>query len=160
MRYELDTLKSSMPTLNKSYSPFDIIGQTIGRYFDYKVETEMIRNATEQLKYKTEVIIKDIDAQLQKALDENDKNFRLEMKRLKVVAKDLKENRKNQKRLIKHIEELTSNLSNPTIPLEVKQSIPQLIAIAHQNLLELHKNRALSMDSMGSSKNSRYQLKG
>lgn len=160
MKYDIETLKSNIPTVSRSYGTFDIVGQTFGRYWDYKKETAMIEHATEKLEYQTEIILKQIDSELIKSLDNNDKNFKIELKRLKVIVKNMKNNRKSEKAIMKHIENLTKQLSNPNIPIEVKQSIPSLIASAHQSLTVILSNNNASIDAMSNLKSNQNQIEG
>jgi len=160
MNYNIETFKRNMPSVNSSYGALDIVGQTLGRFLDYKKETAMIEHATEQLRYQTDVIIKRIDAQLQISLDENEKNYKLEMKRLKMVAKSIKESRKNEKAMINHIRELTKQLSDPNTPTEIKQAIPQLIAYAHQTLSTTLSKSDLAIGTMGSIQSNQNLIEG
>jgi len=148
MSYDIENFKRNMPIIDNDYGTLDVLGKTFGRYMDYKRETAMIEHATEKLKYQTDIIIKDIDSQLQKSLDSNKKNFKLEMKRLKVIAEDIKNNNKNEKAIIKHIGELRKQLSDPNIPIEIKETIPHLIALASQSFLEMLSKGSASIDAM------------
>ena len=38
MKKDIININSTLPTINKTYSSFDILGKTVGRYFDYKGE--------------------------------------------------------------------------------------------------------------------------
>ena len=148
MRQDIELLKKNMPTINSSYGALDIVGQTLGRYLDYKKETAMIEHVTEQLRYQTEIVLKKIDVELAMSLDNNKKNLKLEMSRLKSIAKYIKSNSKNEREIIKHIGTLTSQLGDSNIPQSVKESIPQLIAIAHQSLENRLLKSGASIDAM------------
>jgi len=120
----------------------------------------MIEHATEKLKSQTEIILKNIDAELQKSLDNNEKNFRLEMKRLKSIAQDIKNSSKNEREMINHISTLTKQLNEPNIPIEVKENIPHLIAIAHQSLTGILSKSGASIDAMSNFKSNQNLIKG
>jgi len=128
------TIQSTLPTLNKVYAPLDIVGQTLGRYLDYKKETAMIEHETIKIKKQTEILLAEIDSRLQLSLDNNKRNFKLEMNRLKVIARELKSGNRTQNYHYKNIEELTKMLSNPDIELSIKATIPSLIAMAHESI--------------------------
>ncbi len=97
----LPTLKKmNLPSLDVSYGAFDIIGNTIGRFFDYKRDTAMIEYETEKVHAQTEIIIKKIDTELTKALDENEKNYKKEEFRIKIVGKDIKRSGKDRSKII------------------------------------------------------------
>ncbi len=148
MNYNIDTFKNDMPSINSTYGALDIVGQTFGRYLDYQKETAMIEHATQKLKHQTKIILREIDSELTKSLDSNKKSFKLEMTRLKSIAQDIKSNSKNEREIISHIGELTKQLSNPNIPIEIKQNIPQLIALAHQSLAGILSKSGASIDAM------------
>ena len=76
MNYNIDTLKNNMPSINRSYGKLDIVGQTLGRFLDYKKETAMIEHATHKLKHQTKIILRQIDSELTKSLDSNKKSFK------------------------------------------------------------------------------------
>jgi len=98
----LPTLKKmNLPSLDVSYGAFDIIGNTVGRFFDYKRDTAMIEYETEKLVSQTKVVLKKIDTELQLSLDKNEKDFQKEMMRLKSIAKELKKGRIEKKKIIK-----------------------------------------------------------
>ncbi len=128
------TIQSNLPTISKVYAPLDIVGKTVGRYFDYKRETAMIEHETIKVKQQTKILLAEIERRLQLSLDENKKNFKQEMYRLKTIAKSLKKDSKHRDYHYKQIEELTKMLSNPEIPLSIKETIPTLMAIAHQSI--------------------------
>jgi len=97
----LPTIKATnLPTLDISYGAFDIIGNTLGRYFDYKRDTAMIEYETEKVHAQTKIVLKKIDTELTKSLDENEKNYKKEMKRLKMIAKVLKKGRIDKNKII------------------------------------------------------------
>jgi hypothetical protein len=88
---DLPTLKTiSLPSVDVTYGALDIIGNTVGRYFDYKRDTAMIKHETEKVHAQAKIVVKKIDAELVKSLDNNEKSFKKEMKRLKTIAKELK----------------------------------------------------------------------
>ena len=92
MKKDIVNLKTTIPTINKTYNSFNIVGQTVGRYFDYKRETKLIEHETQKVKEQTKIIVKQIDLELKKSLDNNDKNFKKEMCRLENIAKSLNDN--------------------------------------------------------------------
>jgi len=97
----LPSLKiENLPSINSSYEIFDIVGHTVGRYFDYKRDTAMIKYETEKVKAQAIVLVKKIDAELRKSLDINEKNFKTEMKRLKTIAKELKRGNIDKNKII------------------------------------------------------------
>jgi len=134
MNYGIETLKKNIPTVGNTYGTLDIVGQTFGRYFDYKRETAMIAHETQKLKEQTKILLGKIDSELKLSLNSNDKNFRLEMKRLKILSKSIKSNKKNQKAHLHNISHYTQMLGNPHISNEIKASLPSLIALEHESL--------------------------
>ncbi len=134
MKKAITTIESSLPTINKNYDKFDIIGNTFGRYFDYKRETAMIEHETKKVKAKAKILGKQIKAELKKSLDENDKNFKKEMRRLEEIGKELKNGAKTKAELLKQIDEYIKMLGDSSLPVEVKKDIPTLIELANQML--------------------------
>ena len=87
----LPTLKrTSLPSVDITYGVLDFIGNTVGRYFDYKRDTAIIKHETEKVHVQAKIVVEKIDAELVKSLDNNEKSFKKEMKRLKSIAKELK----------------------------------------------------------------------
>ena len=146
----LNLSTSSFPTTSGGYDALDIVGNTVGRYFDYKRETQVIEYETQKLKENTQVILSEIDSRLELSLDENSKNFKKEMYRLSTIAKELKQGLRNQKNIFKHIRELTNMLSRSDISLESKEQIPKLIAMAHQQLNDEAQRSMQKLDLMSS----------
>ncbi len=136
MKKIITTINSSLPTVSKVYAPLDFMGNTVGKYFDYKRETAMIKHETQKLKAQAKIIGKQIDAQLKKELDENEKNFKKEMERLKTIGKDLENGAKAKTKLLKQIDKYIKMLSDNSIPLEIKKSIPTLISEANRLLAQ------------------------
>lgn len=153
-------IKTTLPTASKTYDSLDIVGQTFGRYFDYKRETAMIKYETQKVKKQAQIIVKQIDAELKKSLDSNDKSFRGEMFRLKAIAKDLKDGSKKQKLILKHISELTGMLSDSAVLSSVKEQIPQLIAMAHQQLNDERNSGMQKLNLMSSFDPNQKSIKG
>jgi len=91
---------TKLPVLDVSNHSFDIIGNTLGRYLNYKRDTAMIEYETEKLESQTKIVLKQIDVKLSKSLDENEKNFKKEMVRLKTIAKELKKGRIDKNKII------------------------------------------------------------
>ena len=136
MKKDILTFNSNLPSLTNGYGALDIVGNTFGRYFDYKKETKMIEYETSKLKEQTKIIVKKIDSELKKSLDRNDKDFKREMYRLESIAKDLKNHGKSKKEIFKNISNSMKMLENPSIPDSLKELIPQLIAEYHKALSE------------------------
>ena len=126
--------KRNLPTLNVPTASFDLIGQTFGRYFEYKTNTKLIEHETKKVKEQSKMVVKQIESELERVLDENDKNFQKEMARLKVIAKELKGGKKSKAKLLKQLNSYVKMLSNPNVPMEVKESIPMLIAQTNELL--------------------------
>ncbi len=143
----MTTITSTLPTVSKVYAPLDILGNTVGRYFDYKRETAMIQHETKKVKAQAKVMGKQIDAQLKKALDINDKNFKKEMYRLETIAKELKNGVKAKSKLLKQIDKYIKMLSDSSLPEETKINIPTLIEQANQ-LLAQESNQAIKKLNM------------
>jgi len=132
----LSTLtKATLPTV-PVYNTLDIVGNTFGRYFDYKRDIKRIEHETQKVKSQAKIIVKQIDTKLKKSLDRNDKNFKKEMFRLQTIAKSLESNANNKNEILQNIAELTEKLSDKSMPLSVKETIPQLIMMAHNSLAE------------------------
>ena len=134
MKKTLTTINSSLPSVSNSYAPLDFVGNTFGKYFDYKRETAMIEHETKKIKTQAKIIGKKIDAELKKSLDENDKNFKKEMRRLEEIGKELKNGAKTKAELLKQIDEYIKMLGDSSLPVEVKKDIPTLIELANQML--------------------------
>jgi hypothetical protein len=98
---DLSTIaKTTLPSVTV-YDTFDIVGNTFGRYFDYKRETKLIEHETQKVKSQAKIIVKKIDAELVKSLDVNEKSFKKEMQRLKTIAKELKRGTIDKHKIIK-----------------------------------------------------------
>ena len=160
MQNEMMTITSKLPTVNKVYAPLDIVGKTVGRYFDYKRETTMIEHETIKVKKQTKIILAEIESRLTVSLDENKKNFQQEMYRLKTIAKELKNDSKNRDYYYRHIEELTKMLSNPDIPLSMKETIPSLMAMTHQAIGEENGLAMQKLNLMSSFKSNQILVEG
>ena len=136
MKKDILNLKSTLPVMNKPYDSLDILGKTVGRYFDYKKETAMIEHETKKVKEQSKIILKKIDAELQVSLDNNDKSFQKEMFRLQSIAEDLKSNNRSKKEIFKNISKCMKMLESTTISDVIKETIPQLISEYHKALSE------------------------
>ena len=147
MKKAITTIKSSLPTVSKVYSPLDFVGNTVGRYFDYKRETAMIRHETKKVKEQAKIMGKQIDAELKKSLDINDKNFKKEMFRLETIANELKNDTKAKSKLLKQIDKYIEMLGDKSLSIEEKKSIPILIEQANQ-LLANESNQAIEKLNM------------
>ena len=147
MKNTITTINSSLPTVSKVYAPLDIVGNTFGRYFDYKRETAMIRHETKKVKIQAKIMGQQIDAELQKSLDINDKNFKKEMFRLESIAKELKNGTKAKSKLLKQIDKYIEMLGDKSLSVEEKKSIPILIEQANQ-LLANEGNQAIEKLNM------------
>ncbi len=151
--------KTNLPSLNVPTASFDFIGQTVGRYFDYKNNTEIIRHETQKVKEQSSVIVKKIEAELVRVLDENDKSFKQEMARLKMIGKELKNGKKSKGKLLKHISRYSKMLSDPNVPLHIKETIPTLISQANE-LFQAEQSQALEKLNLMSSFESNTKLIG
>jgi len=160
MKKDILNIKTTLPTVNKTYSVFNPINATIGRYIDYKRETVMIKHATMKLKEQSKIIIKKIDAELKISIDRNNKDFKKEMFRLKSIAKELANGSKNQKMILNHIDNLTKMLNNQSIELSIKETIPQLITMAHQQLNDERNSHMQKLDMMSNFNPNQKQIKG
>jgi len=148
MKKDIVNLKTTIPTINKTYNSFNIVGQTtVGRYFDYKRETKLIEHETQKVKEQTKIIVKQIDSELKKSLDNNDKNFKKEMRRLENIAKSLNDNSYSKKQLLKEISFLTKQLIH-TSDTNMQNIILDLIKEAHNSLKEENKNSLEKLNSM------------
>ena len=145
MNKDILNISNTLPSLDKAYAPLDVWGNTVGRYFDYKKETAMIEHATVKIKEQTKVILKQIDSELKKELDRNDKQFKQEMFRLQTIAKELSSGATTREQMVNHIAVLTKQLGDENIPLEVKVKIPELIMKTHQ---QLNNERQSSMQKL------------
>ena len=146
MKKDIINLKTTLPTVNKTYFPLDTFGKTVGRYFDYKKETAMIKYETQKVKEQSKVAIKQIDAELKKSLDANSKNFKNKMVYLKNIAKTLESSSTNQKMILENIAELTKMLTNPDMP---KEYILNMIVMAHQQLNNERNSSMQNINIMG-----------
>ena len=146
MKQDILDLKTTLPIVNKFYSPLDTFGNTVGRYFDYKRETAMIKYETRKVKEQAKVVIEQIDAELKKSLDTNSKDFKKEMVRLRSIAKTLESSSTSQKMILKNIAELTKMLTNPDVP---KEDILNMIAMAHQQLNDERNSSMQKLNLMG-----------
>jgi len=145
MNKDILNINSNLPSLDKVYAPLDAWGNTVGRYFDYKKETAMIEQATVKIKEQTKVILKQIDSELKRELDRNDKQFKQEIFRLQTIAKELSSGATTRDKILENISELTQQLADSTISVSVKEQIPQLIAMFHQ---QLNDERQSSMEKL------------
>lgn len=160
MNKNITTIINKPATLYNSYDVFDVLGNTFGRYFDYKKETALIKYETQKVKHKAKVLCKEIDAELQKSLDSNDKNFQKEMFRLKNISKDLKNDSKTKKEILKNISIYIEMLANPHIDMSVKESIPKLIEMSHEALAKEGKQSFLKLKAMSSFNSDTKSIKG
>jgi|GEM_PF-1885210 len=160
MNRDIINLKSNLPSIDKVYAPLDAWGNTVGRYFDYKRETAMIDHATVKLKEQTKVILKQIDSELQKELDRNEKSFKKEMFRLQTIANELNKGSNTRDQIFDHISDLTKQLGDPNIPDSVKENLPQLIAIAHQQLSDERDSSMQKLNLMSGFDPNQKSIKG
>jgi len=147
MKKDIVNLKTTIPTINKTYNSFNIVGQTVGRYFDYKRETKLIEQETQKVKSQTKIIVKQIDLELKKSLDKNNKNFKKEMSRLKIIAKSLNDNSYSKKKILKELSFLTKKLVKTT-DTNMQNIIVDLIKEAHNSLKEENQNSLEKLNSM------------
>ncbi len=128
----LPTMKrTNLPSLDVTYGALDILGNTFGRYFDYKRDTAMIEHETKKVKQQAKVVVKKIDAELKKSLDVNEKSFQKEMKRLEIISVELKGGRVSKSKIMKQITKYTKMLTDANVPNEIKLQIPDLIKLAY-----------------------------
>jgi hypothetical protein len=118
---------AKLPVLNVVYEKLDVVGNTLGRYLDYKKDTAMIEYETEKLASQTKVLVKKIDTELTKSLDENKKNFKKEMKRLKTIAKELKRGRIDRDKIIDAMHAANS--------IEIVREYRKMLSDEHQYVL-------------------------
>lgn len=144
--------KSTLPVATRTYESFDILGKTIGRYFDYKQNTKLIEHETEKVREQARVIIQNINAELTKSLDMNSKNFKKEMERLSTISTDLKSNAKGRSEILNNIKVLTKMLSDNRVDKEFKLMIPEMIKEAHQALKELNEQSIKTLSLMSGTK--------
>jgi len=130
--------KTTLPTVKTAYDSFDILGNTVGRYFDYKQNTKLIEHETEKVREQAKVMVKKIDAELTQSLDMNVKNFRKEMKRLQVISKELKSDAKSRSDILNNIKVYTKMLNDNSLEKKIKLMIPQMIRDAHDALKALN----------------------
>lgn len=130
--------KTTLPTVKTAYDSFDILGKTVGRYFDYQQNTKLIEHETEKVREQAKVMVKKIDAELTQSLDMNAKNFRKEMTRLQVISKELKSDAKSRSDILNNIKFYTKMLNDNRLEKEMKLMIPQMIRDAHDALKELN----------------------
>jgi len=125
---------TTIPTINKAYPIMDMVSQTVGRYFDYKKETAMIKHETRKVKEQTKIILANIDANLRISLDNNKKQYRLEMYRLDMIRDAIVATNHNKDNSISLIHSYIEMMKDPYIDMEFKAHIPSLISLAHEQL--------------------------
>jgi len=152
-------LTSTLPALKKT-TIVDVFTNPIGTILNHRQEMRRIEYEIEKLEHQTQIIIKNIDSQLTKSLDENQKNYDKEMKRLNHISKTLKSNNKRQDRVIEDISELSRDLSNPNLSLEEKKIISDTITIFHQSLNSLGMQNIEYIDSMSGFNPNQKLIKG
>lgn len=151
--------KTNLPALNVPTASFDFIAQTVGRYFEYKNNTKLIEHETQKVKEQSKIIVKNIEAELVRVLDENDKSFKQEMARLKMIGQELKSGKKSKGKLLKQIASYSKMLSDPNVPLPIKETIPTLIAQTNE-LLQAEQSQALEKLNLMSNFESNTKLIG
>ncbi len=159
MRNLSTQLTSTLPAL-KTTSVLDIATNPLGSFLDYKKDMAKINYEIEKLEYQTQIIIKNIDAQLTKALDENQKNYKKEMKRLGGISKTLKNNNRSQDRFIEEISKLSRELVNPNLSLDEKILISNTITTFHQSLNSLGMQNIQYIDAMSNFNPNQKAIKG
>jgi len=119
MQMQMVTLdKTLLPTMGKNHG-LDIIGSTIGRYFEYKQAKEIIAHETKKLISQKELLLKRIEAELTLALDVNNKNYMLEKRRLKALYEEFKASRIERSKVIDAILEASSRGDGSTMGILV-----------------------------------------
>ena len=151
--------KTNLPSLNVSTASLDFIGKTVGRYFEYKNNTKLIEHETQKVKEQSKIVVKNIEAELLRVLDENDKSFKQEMARLKMIGKELKSGKKSKGKLLKQIASYSKMLSDPNVPLNIKETIPTLIAQTNE-LIQGEQSKALEKLNLMSNFDSNTKLIG
>ncbi len=151
--------KTNLPSLNVSTASLNFIGQTVGRYFEYKNNTKLIEHETQKVKEQSKIVVKNIEAELVRVLDENDKSFKQEMVRLKIIDKELKGGKKSKGKLLKQIASYSKMLSDPNVPLPIKETIPTLISQSN-DLFQAEQSQALEKLNLMSNFKSNTKLIG
>ncbi len=151
--------KTNLPSLNVPTASLNFIGQTVGRYFEYKNNTKLIEHETKKVKEQSKIIVKNIEAELVRVLDENDKSFKQEMARLKMIGQELKNGEKSKGKLLKQIASYSKMLSDPNVPLSIKETIPTLIAQTNE-LFQAEQSQALKKLNLMSNFESNTKLIG
>ena len=140
---KLPTLKKmNLPSLDVSYGAVDIVGNTVGRFFDYKRDTATIKYETEKLVSQTKVVLKKIDAELELSLDRNEKEYQKEMMRLKSIAKELKREHKEKREIIKAM----AKCKDAALLREYRQLLADEHGVALKKLnfmIEFHQDKKL-----------------
>jgi len=126
----------------------DIIGNTIGRYFDYKRDTEIIQAKREELKHQAKIALSQIDAELTKSLDSNRKNYKREMHRLNSIARELKGNRANKNHIVKTITKLTKEMTDPRLDIEEKRIVLEVIRLHRDMLIDFDSDSNIKLNFM------------
>ena len=144
-----------MPALTKTnlpaqatYGTMDIVGKTFGRYFDNKRDIALVRHETVKVLEQGKVLRANIDAELCKSLDSNQKNFDIEIARLKCVCDELCSGHASREKVYIHIDKLTSMLSDAHVEQEVKMLLPALIASAYGQLSDANRSQIQTLNHM------------
>lgn len=127
-------VKTTLPTVHVANTALEIVGNMVGSYFNYKQNTQLIKHETYKVKAQAKVRVKEINAELSKSLEQNEQNFKKEMRRLKAISKDLASGAKSRSGIMDQINQYTNMLSDMNVPMEVKAMIPDLIKNAYAQL--------------------------
>jgi len=145
MQYNMMELKSNLPELRMdSVMTLNLVD----RYMNYKQEMKRIEYEMDKLEYQTQIIITNIDAQLSEALDSNQKNFDLEMSRIKQKGKNLKAGQKQINEVLKSIRQLTKQLCDPATSLDEKKVLLTVIKESNATIQLLQGSNTEQMNEM------------
>jgi len=126
--------KTTFPAPTVNYRSLDIIGNTIGKYFDYKRVRAEIGYEIERLHSQKEIILKQIDAELAKSFDANEKHYKLEKKRIKVISQQISGYDQNLSRVN---DAVLSNLNNPEVLNYLKGYYRELLLAKERMVLSM-----------------------
>lgn len=127
-------VKTTLPTVHVAQSALEIVGNMVSSYFSYKQNTQLIQHETHKIKANAKVRIEEINAELIKSLEQNEQNFKKEMRRLKAISNELASGAKSRSKIMNQVGEYTKMLSDTSLPMEVKAMIPELIRNTYAQL--------------------------
>lgn len=132
---------------------FNIIEQTLGRYFAYKENTALIEKEREALGHQKEIRIKEINTAYALALDLQNKAFKKEMHQLKTLGKALSVQAKERKMILKNISKVSDVLLDRNTPENEKQIMFQVLATLSETFEQTSKHSDENMQTLLSSQN-------